>query len=242
MSNAEYQLIDTHTHILPGMDDGATNPEMGVEMVKSLMAQGVKRIFATPHYYHHLESVNEFLARREDAYLNFMSELRKQDIQERPVLLGAEVSLERDLTYAADVDKLCIEGTNIILFEFPFSSLKGWEISVIENIVFKYRLRPMIAHINRYLEVFDDSDMSQVFRIPDVILQVDTSSLDKFKNRSFLMKLIKSGRRVVLGSDCHNMDRRKPEYDKGYKYLSKKLDKRTFNQLIYSMNDILNIT
>ena len=52
--------------------------------------------------------------------------------------------------------------TDIILFELPYSRLKGWEVSVIENIIFKHRLRPMIAHVDRYLDVFEESDYAAV--------------------------------------------------------------------------------
>jgi protein-tyrosine phosphatase len=242
MPSEKYMLIDTHTHILPDMDDGAPNAEVGVKMVKALLNQGVQSIIATPHYYHHLETVSEFLNRREKAYLEIMSEMRRQGIAERPIVLGAEVSIERDLQYAQGVEKLCIEGTDIILFELPYSRLKGWEVSVIENIIFKHRLRPMIAHVDRYLDVFEESDFMQLYQIPDVIFQVDASCVDKFRYRSFLMKLIKKGRRVVLGSDCHNMGTRKPDYIKGIQYLGKKLDKESFNKLLYNMQEILNIT
>lgn len=242
MPNNKYLLVDTHTHILPDMDDGAPDPETGVEMVKALMDQGVNYIFATPHYYHHLESVSDFLYRREKSYLAIMSEMRRQGIVERPIVLGAEVSVERDLQYAEDVSKLCIEGTDIILFELPYSRLKGWEISVIENIIFKHRLKPMLAHVDRYIDVFEERDFMQLFHIPDVIFQIDSSCVDKFRYRSFLMKLIKKGKPVVLGSDCHNLGTRRPDYIKGIQYLGKKLDKETYNQLLYNMQEILNIT
>ena len=43
-------VIDFHTHILPGMDDGAQSVEMAVEMLTMLRAQGVTMVFATSHY------------------------------------------------------------------------------------------------------------------------------------------------------------------------------------------------
>ena len=86
MPSEKYMLIDTHTHILPDMDDGAPDPEVGVQMIKALLNQGVQSIIATPHYYHHLETVSEFLNRREKAYLEIMSEMRRQGIAEKDLL------------------------------------------------------------------------------------------------------------------------------------------------------------
>ena len=58
---------DFHTHILPGMDDGAADVSTAVAMIRKLQEQGVERIVLTPHYYAENESVEEFLERREEA-------------------------------------------------------------------------------------------------------------------------------------------------------------------------------
>lgn len=44
-----------HCHILPGIDDGAHNPEMSLEMLEMMRMQGIKRVVATPHFYAHRE-------------------------------------------------------------------------------------------------------------------------------------------------------------------------------------------
>ena len=64
----------------------------------------------------------------------------------------------------------------------------------------------------------------QLYQIPDVIFQVDASCVDKFRYRSF-HETHKEGQACVLGSDCHNMGTRKPDYIKGIQYLGKNLIK-----------------
>ena len=61
-------MIDIHTHILPGMDDGARDVKEALSLIDLLRKQGVSGAVLTPHYYPHEETVNEFLKRREEAY------------------------------------------------------------------------------------------------------------------------------------------------------------------------------
>lgn len=43
-------LVDTHNHILPGIDDGAKNFEESLRMCQIAVDEGIKTIVATPHY------------------------------------------------------------------------------------------------------------------------------------------------------------------------------------------------
>ena len=61
-------MIDFHSHILPGIDDGAENLEQSDNMIKALMAQGVEHIVATPHYIRHTCGLSEYLDMREKAF------------------------------------------------------------------------------------------------------------------------------------------------------------------------------
>ena len=55
-------LIDFHTHILPGIDDGSRNVEMSLRMLAAQREQQVDEIVATPHFYAQKDSVEEFLS------------------------------------------------------------------------------------------------------------------------------------------------------------------------------------
>jgi len=60
-------LTDLHTHILPGMDDGARNVAMSLAMLEAERAQGVDTVVLTPHFYREREDAERFLQRREAA-------------------------------------------------------------------------------------------------------------------------------------------------------------------------------
>ena len=56
-------MIDFHSHILPGMDDGSSSPEESLAMLEVSAEQGVDEIFATSHFYPDEEDPASFLAR-----------------------------------------------------------------------------------------------------------------------------------------------------------------------------------
>ena len=54
-------MIDFHSHILPGIDDGSKNTQMSLAMIEEEKKQGVHTIVATPHFYADEDSVERFL-------------------------------------------------------------------------------------------------------------------------------------------------------------------------------------
>ncbi len=59
--------VDMHSHVLPGIDDGAQNPQQSIELIRAMMDVGIKKIIATPHvmndYYRNTpETINNALA------------------------------------------------------------------------------------------------------------------------------------------------------------------------------------
>lgn len=242
MSQSGYYIIDTHTHILPGMDDGPNQAMEGVEMVKELQEQGVSLIVSSSHFYLHKESIDSFLARRQVAYDSLLKEWeRVEGDKPLPVILGAEIRLERNLTYEDKLDLLKIENTNLLMIELPYSKLEGWEHRIIENIVYKYKIRPVLAHVDRYIDIFDSQSYDDLQRIPDVVFQFNASLVDEKRARRLLLNTIEARMPVLLGTDAHGIDKRKPEYFKIVDYLKRKLGEDDFNKLMIDTNMLLNL-
>ena len=60
-------MIDFHSHILPGIDDGSPDVETSLRMVESMQRQGIDTICATSHFYATQRSPQRFLFRRQEA-------------------------------------------------------------------------------------------------------------------------------------------------------------------------------
>ena len=60
-------MLDIHSHILPGMDDGSASPEETAELLDLMWQQGITTVVATPHFYPMQEAPDSFLSRRQAA-------------------------------------------------------------------------------------------------------------------------------------------------------------------------------
>ena len=59
------EVIDFHSHVLPGIDDGSRNIETSIEMLRLSRNAGVDRMIATPHFYADEDRIEHFLEKRE---------------------------------------------------------------------------------------------------------------------------------------------------------------------------------
>ena len=202
-------LTDCHCHILPGIDDGSKNAEMSLNMIALQHQQGVERIIATPHFYAHREkSIAHYLEKRQAAY----EEMIAGNPAVTDIRLGAEVAIEHGLSQIAGIEKLAFQGTKLFLFEFPYSRFDQRYIEEIYNICNDYGFIPVIAHVHRCLQYYTKAEMTKVLEI-DGIFQVNNEAFGNFRERSFCKKLLKDGYPVIFGSDAHNLDSRKPNFD-----------------------------
>lgn len=200
-------LTDYHIHILPELDDGSKNIKMSIEMFRMLKDQGVERIVATPHFYAHREkSVDQFIEKRQRALDKISS------YSQIPILLGAEVAIENKISEIKDIEKLAIQGTNLILLELPYREYKPWISEEIYNISAEHNLKIVIAHIHRYLRYYSKEQMQHILN-ENVIFQINNEAFNNFKERIFVRYLIKNNYPFVFGSDCHNITNRKPNWN-----------------------------
>lgn len=224
---------DFHTHILPKTDDGSTSSAESVNMLEMLSKQGVETVCLTSHYYHHRESVNDFLRRRKRATEGLHREIEKRGNGHKlpTILLGAEVKVESELINENKIKELCFSGTNSILLEMPFVGLESRTIETMENLAFKYDLKIVIAHLNRYLDILSKDDLERVISIPNAVVQINSEAFESRKLRKYILKLIDEEIPVVLGSDAHGMTERKPEIESAYSFLEEKLSQHSLHVL-----------
>lgn len=199
-------LTDYHCHVLPGIDDGAETPEISEEMLDLMKMQGVGRVILTPHFYPHRESsVEDFFNKRADAFAKISHRT------EFEFHLGAEVAIERGISEIPGIERLAIEGTNLMLLELPFSGYGRWVLDEIHNLKCA-GIVPVLAHIHRYIGIYSKSQLNEILNT-DAIFQVNTEAFANFREHRFVKKLIRSGVRIVFGSDAHDLVDRKPNFD-----------------------------
>jgi len=139
-------MVDMHSHVLPGIDDGAQTPEDSIYLIKKMMDLGIKKVIATPHvmidYYRNTaETINGALA-------ILKAELVKQDIS-ITVEAAAEHMFDEGFGEKVDTDKLMLMKDGYVLFELSFINKPPNLIPVIQKILDK-GYKPILAHPERY--------------------------------------------------------------------------------------------
>lgn len=215
-------IIDFHSHILPKIDDGSQSSEESIEMIRSMIEQGVTTQVATPHFYAHRDSIEHFLSRREASFSR-LQEVMKEKAVELDIRVGSEVYYFGGMEKAEMLPELCLQGTDIILLEMPFAQWTEDMLRTVERIITKQKLTVMMAHIERFWEYQKDRSIwNEIFELP-VIPQINTGEFLNWKKRRKCLNYIKNFDEVVLGSDCHNMRSRVPNLQAGREVIAKKL-------------------
>lgn len=202
-------IIDFHTHILPGMDDGSKDVKESIAMLQAEKEAGVDRVVFTPHFYASQNGPEEFLQRRREAWLALMPHM----YQGLPkVSFGAEVQYFEGICHAEELSMLRIAGTEYLLLEMPFHR---WDDRMVENVL-ELNMQPdttvVLAHIERYFS-FAKSSMLNTLWTNGVKIQMNVSAFDKRQTRKQALAMLKAGQVHVLGSDSHNMESRKPNWN-----------------------------
>lgn len=212
-------MIDFHSHILPGIDDGAENSKMSIEMITKSVDSGVTTIVATPHcYLQSEESIQHFLSHREASYRRLLSVMREQKIKAPKIVLGSEVHLAPGMSKLCDLEKLCLSGTNYILIEMPYEPWADWMFEEVYEVTLQ-GFRPIMAHLDRFLS--QEKYFPNLYSI-DVLFQINAGAFLERKTRRKVLEFFQNDSAHVIGSDMHNLTTRPPNLAEAYEIINKK--------------------
>ena len=202
---------DYHAHVLPGCDHGSKDVETSLAQLKMAAQAGVRTICATPHFYPQRENIDDFLKRRESCYNNLKNNLTA-DMPK--VLRSAEVLMCERIDHFENIEELCLEGTNELLFEMPFYA--EWPESLVDSVLNMQCERKDLTFIMAHADRYSISQVETFIR-EGIKLQLNIESLSHTFNSSHLKKWISQGLVVHIGSDIHQTDNTYRFWQKGKK-------------------------
>lgn len=199
---AQAGLTDLHTHILPGIDDGAKDLEAAMQMLRMQKASGVARVAVTPHFYPLGESLEEFLERRQQAWELL---LPGWDGSTMPQLrLGAEVHFSPCL---ADMDlrKLTLHETDYILLELPDAIQPTFLEPVMQQILDR-GITPILAHVERCVYFAEKPAKLQHLIEMGALAQISLRMLPNKRVRQFAEICLQKNVAQIIASDIHSAE------------------------------------
>ncbi len=214
-------MIDFHTHILPGVDDGSRSVEESLEMLRREAEQGVTHVVATPHFYANHNNPRAFLEARREA-----EEKLRQAIAGDAALpalsIGAEVHFFEGMSDADCLQDMAIG--RYLLVEMPQGGWTDRQLHELTGIYQKRGLVPVIAHLDRYLNPLQGhQQIARLSRLPiPVLFQFNASFFSGISGRQ-AVHLFARGVVHLLGSDCHDLRTRVPNMQKALAVVERRL-------------------
>ena len=233
-------LIDFHTHILPGIDDGSAGAEQSLAMLRMEAEQGIQAVVASPHFYPRYDSPERFLQRREKAYGQLCE--KNYGVKGLPqIILGAEVYFFRGMSQSGWLPQLTFGENQCILIEMPASVWPEEMYRELAAIRLQRGIVPIVAHIERYLNVFNTSTILHRLEDAGVMVQANSEFFLSRRTAGTALRLLQAGWVHLLGSDCHDAVVRCPNLGTAEQKIRQKLGDDGIRWIEMNQKALLNL-
>ena len=196
---------DMHSHLIPGIDDGAQDMDQTIAMLAKFESLGYKKVVTTPHI------MTDSFPNNPEIILSGLEKV-KNEIKK----VGIEIEIEAAAEYYFDETlmpkiknkELLTFGDNYVLVEFAFHSPPQF----LDQLFFELKThgyRPVIAHFERYLYYLGKIDKAEKWRSEGINIQININSLfgqygPEVQKQA--EKLIDEGQFDFVGTDCHRIE------------------------------------
>ncbi len=201
-------MIDLHTHLLPGIDDGPKSMEEAIQMIKEGREIGITAICTTPHL------STSFKRTKTEKVMETFLKLQERMAQEKidiQLYLGSEIDLREDLSSMKDLPFFFLNQTQKYLFmELPLGEFPSFTERILFSLLIE-GLSPILAHPERSLNKEIDFERLEKLKDSGILIQLNAGSLlgsfGKKVQRSAL-KLLEKDLVDLLASDAHDVNNR----------------------------------
>lgn len=217
-------IIDIHSHILPGIDDGARNMDEAIEMLEIAAQEGIGGIVVTPHYEAGIRTEQRERYREVYGALETYISARALPIKLYP---GNEVYYSESIVELLQSEEVCtMNQTRYVLVEFSVNAGYQTIERALNNLLYS-GYWPIIAHVERYSVL---RNVKKVFALvkSGVYIQANASAIigkEGWNTKYFCRKLLNRGLIHFVATDAHRSDRRRPAIKKCLEYIEKKYGK-----------------
>ncbi len=198
--------VDIHSHLLPGIDDGAQSLDHSIGMILKFREMGYKKLITTPHVMQdcYNNSPEIILQKLEEV----RTELARIGVSDIIIEASAEYNVEDSLFPKVLENGLLPFSSGHVLFEYSFFC-KPFQT---EKLIFDLKVNnyiPVIAHYERYSYYFNQPEMMQSYRDNGVLIQLNLLSIighygPDVQQQAFFM--IDNGFVDFVASDCHRIE------------------------------------
>lgn len=231
--DAPHSIIDTHCHIIPGVDDGSRSMQETLKMLTIASDEGISDMIATPHYKRNHRNISTAVISEK---LEQISELEKEIGLNVKLHAGEEIYYFSDLSEALRNGQVATmpDGGHVLI---EFSPMENY--IVIRNAmdgILSSGYTPILAHIERYECIVRDDDAAFDLKNMGVEVQVNASSITGAAGaatKRFTAGLLRNRLIDFIGTDSHGARERTPEIRKCAKLIYKKCDREYADSILF---------
>ncbi|PKG37344.1 tyrosine-protein phosphatase [Psychromonas sp. Urea-02u-13] len=235
-------MIDLHSHILAGIDDGASTVDDAIALVNHSALSGVTKVLATPHI--HFGTFDNDLASIKKAFAELTLKFQKEQIN-TAVAYAAEVRICPEIILLAKTKQLPFmgewQGSDLLLIEFPHSHIPPGSEKLIDWLI-KNNIQPMIAHPERNRDLWKFPELLRPFKQRGCLLQITAASLlGDFGERSekLAWQLIEAHEATIVASDMHNLTRRPCKMKEAFEAVATRCSQAMAERLFTDTPDLI---
>jgi protein-tyrosine phosphatase len=197
--------VDMHSHLIPGIDDGAPTMEHSIAMLNKFAQLGYRKVVTTPHI------LGEVHPNTPETILSGLAEVQKE-LKELKIPIEIEAAAEyfcdETLLPKIKAKNILSFGNNYVLMEFSMLHASQYEAQALFELQVAGYI-PILAHFERYPYYHGNFEKVEELRARNIKIQVNLGSLTGHYGpgvRKMAEELIKKGLVDFLGSDCHRME------------------------------------
>jgi protein-tyrosine phosphatase len=216
-------MIDIHSHILPGIDDGARTVQDSIDMARKAVSEGLHTIIATPHHMN-----GKYENRKSDILplVNQVNETLKMENINLEVLPGQECRIYGEILEDYQKGEILTlnHDSQYLFIEFPSNSVPRYAERLLYDIQVA-GLIPVIVHPERNAELIERPDKLYRLVKNGAATQLTASSLVGYfgKNiQKFSQQIIEANLTHFIASDAHNINNRSFKMEEAMNYIEKK--------------------
>ena len=234
-------MIDIHSHLLPGIDDGSESLEISLQMARDAVADGVTHALMTPHhmngrYVNHASDVIKLTA-------DFQTELNNANIP-LTVFPSQEVRINGGLLSALDDGDILTtdEQGTYILIEFPSDDVPAFTMDMLFQIQ-QRGLVPIIVHPERNTRLMKEPQLLNDMVSRGAYAQVTASSYVGTFGKAvtaFSEDIIANGLAHLFASDAHHIPGRKYNMRAAFDKLTKQYGQSMVNEFDNNARALVN--
>ncbi len=228
-------MIDLHCHILPGIDDGASDLTESLALLRLAVADGITHMVATPHINPGYFDNNQATIQQALLLLQQAAQAHQIPIQ---LSAAAEVRVTADLMLAVAQQQLPMlgqwQGQQVLLLEFPHSHIPPGSDKLVKWLL-QRNILPMIAHPERNREVQADQTVLNPLIRAGCLFQLTASSVLGDlgeRHQACAAVLLQQRLFTIMATDCHNLNRRPPKLAEALRKVAALTDESYANTLV----------